>query len=382
MMVSHELATDTTFLKLCLGLLSYTEEDGYKKDWPYPPGLMLAMNDLSLHMEDKFPKTWREFIAYCEKPLAVWYPNSVTVEHFGGEYQLLKAGRLTEQAQDFLNELPITLLTEQEWRGYVPQSVLDNQVLADLIHRLHGEEDQTAAQQEYVTVRSFLIEHCWIGRRAERTLNQSGLKKERIDWIKKSFYRIGHGDLWECDRCGVLRMEGDRLIGIKPDYCDDHREGLPHIRQIQEYSFLQLNNGTHLRTFIPGRAELAIFEEAERLNDEYPDCIFGVERYPSLDSYDLRVQFSDEVWAVDVKDIADPETMAKKVKPLDNDGALTHQQGFYVIPDRRLIQQPDYLTNVRRRTAAIKPPLISLISQTEFCDRMQTKCKSLLKKRR
>jgi hypothetical protein len=67
-----------------------------------------------------------------------------------------------------------------------------------------------------------------------------------------------------------------------------------------------------------------------------------VELWPAFDRYDLRIVFPNrEVWAVDVKDWANPFLLARRVKPIPSDPPWT--RAYFVFPDERRAQREDYL---------------------------------------
>jgi len=363
------------FIELILGLALYHEE---RDKWRsrYPSGLVHAMNAIALEKGTEFPKTFTAFLAQCRQPLEAWY--SLAIDGFSKLFAVLDDNGLTEPASDFLFGLPSDLVEQQRRYGFVPVSVLDNFEMLQFLNNMREMEDKAEAQHTYAVIRSFLIEHSWIERRTLKQLRQEKMSEETINWVKDTFYEEDNSgeDVYFCDYCGVLRVVDGRLVGIKPSYCDDHMES-PHVQKTEVNAYSRLRIGIHQRTFLPGRAEFAIFNGADKLHDEFPDHLTDVVRYPGLDTYDLRLVFRDEVWAVDVKDIADPEDMSKKTLPIDKADGITHDKGFYVVPDRRFRFIPDYMQQVRR-AKPIKPPLY-LCSQEEFCDKMRTKCTDLVK---
>jgi hypothetical protein len=97
-----------------------------------------------------------------------------------------------------------------------------------------------------------------------------------------------------------------------------------------------------LRRFVaaPGRAELRLEMKLKQLR-------LAVELWPAFDRYDLRVTFSDgEVWAVDVKDWADPGLLARRIRadgetPIPMTPSWT--RAYFVFPNERKIERPDYV---------------------------------------
>jgi len=343
----------------------------------YPPGLVRAMNSLALAMGAGFPRTFTAFLQLCRTPLGEWYP--FPLEANMKRWALLQGAHLSESALDLMFQLPKEVIEQAARRGFVPQSVLDNQRFALFIDEMRNLADRAEAQHLYDTIRSFLISHSWITRDELRALRASGIDAERIEWVKEALYEPDDGDdIYVCERCGILRRHNGRLVGVKPIFCDDHYLDASHIQHLVTGTRTRLKIGIHQRTFIPGQAEKVLFEAAEALHDEFRDHLTRVERYPGLDSYDLRLVFRDEVWAVDVKDLSNADDLAQAIQPLNDSGDLHHDHAFYVVPDRRLSFAPDYLEEANRCRRGQHPEIV-LLTQSTFIQKMRTKCADLVR---
>jgi len=93
-----------------------------------------------------------------------------------------------------------------------------------------------------------------------------------------------------------------------------------------------------LRRFVsaPGRTELALYTKLTN------DLKLSVELWPIFDAYDLRVIFPDkDVWAIDVKDWANPFLLARRVDPIPTN--LPWTWAYFVFPDDRRLQRSDYV---------------------------------------
>lgn len=158
-------------------------------------------------------------------------------------------------------------------------------------------------------------------------------------------------EFYECERCGILEWREGRWQGIRPDYCSAHRLDAPHIHRYDKPQNLRrLIYGIHLRTFLPGRAEIRLFDWADELHQLYPAELIGVEHYPGFDTYDLRLNFGDgTVWGVDVKDHKHPTGLAAKVKPPYGQGELAYSKMYFVVPDARVDAVSDYWEVLHRQ---------------------------------
>ncbi len=92
-----------------------------------------------------------------------------------------------------------------------------------------------------------------------------------------------------------------------------------------------------LRRFVgaPGLAEVSLAQQLAALG-------LTVELWPDYDAYDLRVTFpAGKVWAIDVKDWADPFLLARAAKPFKANPVW--DEAFFVFPDERKLDRPNYL---------------------------------------
>jgi len=87
--------------------------------------------------------------------------------------------------------------------------------------------------------------------------------------------------------------------------------------------------------------------------------------WPEYDAYDLLVPLPDgQVWAVDVKDWANPALLGRHIKPLPE--TPRYDKVFVVVPDHRLRRRANYLDvairNIRRTVAS----KLVLMSERQF----------------
>ncbi|NEP83977.1 MAG: hypothetical protein F6K39_41165 [Okeania sp. SIO3B3] len=110
--------------------------------------------------------------------------------------------------------------------------------------------------------------------------------------------------------------------------------------------------------------------------EAYPDQLVEVELWPGIDRYDLRLQFKDEVWSVDVKDYKDAYRLGQKIKndKLYNIGSLSWDQGFYVFPTYRQQQHANYQEYVIREASPL-PSNIRIVSEQHFRELVADKLK-------
>lgn len=360
------------FLNLVFGLEAHL---GYNA-LVVPKSLRRALNVLSLTLADQFPKTLYRFIEWCHRPVDAWYPLSIPVT-FNPSEPILYDRRLSEEAKEFCLSAAEQMQIDLSSQDDVPQTVLDNRQMSELIRSLREDGNNHEVQRLYVDVRSFLIEHSWT------TPDQLRQQSRAVFQELREFYEevtiLSGEEPKMCDRCGLLRWRDGRWQGVKPGFCSDHGPGSPYIHSIPYTGrFLRLREGNHLRTFLPGQLERALFSLAEQMQDTYPDHLVGVERYPGLDTYDLRLTFRDEeVWAVDAKDQSYPRRLAAQIKPMYGEGDLAYVYAFYVIPDERRLDA-DYWEHLEHAVGVL-PGNLFIMSVSEFQQRVEQKLKLLSK---
>jgi hypothetical protein len=171
-------------------------------------------------------------------------------------------------------------------------------------------------------------------------------------YLRDGSYRL-------CGRCGCLlvplirggyRCELDRCRG---DGGSTLGAALP-----SQAGVLQLSRPLRMFITSPGLAET---ELAAKL------LLLGIEpeMWPAFDAYDLRVPLPDgTVWAVDVKDWANPSLLGRGTRPLR--GEPPYDRAFIVIPEYRFRVREDYARVFKHHLAADVRGLIDIRSDTQF----------------
>jgi hypothetical protein len=102
---------------------------------------------------------------------------------------------------------------------------------------------------------------------------------------------------------------------------------------------------------LPGRPEADLARALEKLGAT-------VVWWPDVDAYDLLVIWPDgRRWAIDVKDWRTPYALALRLRTLPSYPSgheFAYADGFVVIPDDRTRKQRNYLTILRRHSAALR----------------------------
>jgi hypothetical protein len=119
-----------------------------------------------------------------------------------------------------------------------------------------------------------------------------------------------------------------------------------------------------LRMFItgPGLAEIELEKSLADLGVE-------AEMWPDFDAYDLRITLPDQqVWAVDVKDRANPVLLGRQARPLP--ASPPYDRGFLVVPQYRFDDQEAYQRIFSHHCADDVKRRLSLLSDEVFLKRV------------
>ena len=101
-----------------------------------------------------------------------------------------------------------------------------------------------------------------------------------------------------------------------------------------------------LRVFVtgPGLAETDLERQLGELG-------LHVRMWPEFDAFDLLVSRpAGRVWAIDVKDRANPALLGRSTRPFRT--SPTHTDAFLVVPHYRLVEREDYQRVFRRHLPA------------------------------
>lgn len=366
---------------LIIGLVKLLQQDC---KYPYPELFQRACNTLALTMRNvvPYPRTLAGFLKLLEEPVQAWYLLAVP-EAFDSDFGLTYDGRLSEEASRyFYDELLERTQLPESASTITQQLAIENYQFQKLLERLRerSDRDPELAQEEYVLLRSFLIENPYTTTAQLRQKFGTG----KIQYIKAQ--EVGdlyddcdeHVAYWNCDRCGPLTEKYGRLHGSKPSVCNDHRKSLSYVHRIaSERELRQIKRGIHLRICLPGIHELRLFYKLKALQQSHQEQLSTVLLYPGLDRYDLQLCFRDgTTWAIDVKDYRNPYQLAAKLFPIYGEGTLQYNESFYVLPNDRVLRYDNYI-QIAREEATKLPASTRILSAAEFEECVITQITSL-----
>ena len=368
-------------------LLVGLEEWFESKKTTYPRTLRHSMNLLSLRMGKDYPKTFTGLLELFHQPTRTWWRGE-PLEKFAMDTPLLEDDALSPEAHGYLDDV---WEDEPKFRGTLEQlgSFLDNQKFRELQRRLREAypTDPEGAQREYVNLRRFLIENPYAD---VVTLSQAfrGARHVREDEVRELYREVtdsllfpnskGENVAWICRQCGPLYIRDGRREAVKAGLCGRHcpkNEG--GWREVPPSGKLRvLRRALHERVAAPGIPELVLFEWLEAEQKRLPKCVEALHLYPGIDTYDIQIRFQDETWALDVKDIYNPQSFVRKVKPIYGEGKLAWNRAFYIYPAYREQQRSDYATVAH--TAAC-PADTKIVNDERFKSLVREKLRELNK---
>jgi hypothetical protein len=372
---------ENVFPYLAIGLAKYTESD---RKYPYPDELFFALNQLSLAMLTTYPSTITDLFELFEKPLDQWWPGVLPVG-IDPRFELLYEGELDEQVVEFLLEYQLPeKATLQDL-----QIVFDNQLMVKILNTARSAyaTDPAGACKEYAAIRQFVITNPWTSReelrRQFRSLNHINIEDVGALYEESHFFqstllhqRPGTKEAyyWNCPLCGPLYQRHQRIGSLKPNACSGRCPGPQGWQALDPLSHpLVLKRGIHLRTLIPGTAEIEIYQWLTQAAQSTTPALQQVILWPGVDCYDLqlRIQRSSqqsEILAIDVKDYKDPFVLGRHIAQDNRQFAekeLQWDRWYYVYPSYREQQRSDYRDCVLRAAGQL-PSKVSIVSAKQL----------------
>jgi hypothetical protein len=176
-------------------------------------------------------------------------------------------------------------------------------------------------------------------------------------YLRDGAYRL-------CGRCGCLLVPLTRGgYRCELDRCRNDGRSSPGTTLPAHAGAVQLRRP--LRVFItsPGIAETELGATLRAYG-------LDPELWPQFDAYDLRISFPDDtVWAVDVKDWANPALLAARTRPLRPEPR--YDKAFVVIPEYRFAVREDYARVFRHHLAAEARGRVEVCSDKQFAAKVR-----------
>lgn len=380
------------FPYLVIGLAEWLEQE--TRSYPYPPFFQDSLNRLSLSLLYEYPQTMAGIVRLFSQPLEEWWIGEYPAE-FAPEEPLIEDGALSYEAMNYLD-----YLSQQEKLSYQDslariEIVVDNRKFRKLFERLREKSliDAEGAQDDYVTLRRFLIEHpyVWITE-ISRVFSQTKyvdaadvgalyVETGQVTDLMQFPDKKGHPHFWLCERCGPLYVRRGQLESVKPTVCDfrcrrhqDEWQKMAPSRQLRV-----LRKGIHIRVHLPGIPELQLFTWLQEQYQKHPQLLLDVALWLRIDVYDIQLRFADAVWAIDVKDHHRPHLLGRILADLYREGSLYWDKGFYVYPTYREKQRLDY-REAARQEIGNRLTNMEVVSDEVFKSRVRQKIQTMKKR--
>lgn len=158
---------------------------------------------------------------------------------------------------------------------------------------------------------------------------------------------IEAGQVRLCGHCGWTLERYDGRTRCAGEFCGVLTEDFTcgtGVRAVPPSGvLLRVRKAIRQYVVAPGRYEIQLYDALRTEG-------IAVELWPDFDTYDLRVDVGQEVWAVDIKDWKYAHLLAPRLLPFSKDTDLPWDKAFYIVPDAR-VRDDSYLTFLKTATA-------------------------------
>jgi len=341
---------EMTLSLIATGLMQLHEQvvDGKNLRYPYPISLERGLNKLTvikLMRVQNAPQGIPDLLHWCHQDLSTWQLK-LPEDAISGNDRLME------------DQMPTNLCESWAYANPDVEAELSEQKLMKALFDVCQSND---AKWLYTNVRKLFITNPVL---TALDYQQAQIEPDleiaseiiRMAYVPAPSNTLIDGEYLCCAKCGNLLI---RTPSNQP-MCENERcelSGLKIGRKIsQRDQAYWLRRG--LRRFVnaPGIAEVELATHLESLD-------LQIELWPNYDSYDLRVHMPDgKVWAVDVKDWANPFILAKRVKPIPTDPDW--DKAFFIFPNERHQQRSDYMRAFRNNTQVLRGRTTAMFSST------------------
>lgn len=314
----------------------------------YPPSLQVALNHfeyLRLNLPDQHP--WKanplhipRLLEWATRPFSDWPFLFVEANLVSPHDVFLQNGFPTRVCEDWA-------LSNTD----VEAEMFQHQVISEI--RASAIQDNRVGR--YREARRFFSEHPVAFEEDLDLLNANREVASVQPIIQQAYYSaplsFAVDNHWYlCWNCGnlLIPLRGQELQ-CENERCWDQGVNLRGESISISRQLFWLHRALRRFTFYPGQAELRLEERLSQISN------VEVELWPSFDRYDLRLTFTrhdNEMWAVDVKDWANPNLLGDRVTRIANDG---WSRAFFVFPRERTRKTgpyPDYVRQFNTRASA------------------------------
>lgn len=311
--------------------LAQQTASGQAPKLPYPIPLQRGLDRfvaVCLRRDVPPPQGAPGLLAWCHQPLHSW-PLELPVGAIGINDTLLQDNRPTEVCEEWAYD-------ERDIEAEIGEQSIMSAVLTKCRN--------INAPESYQAFRRLLIESPVLTQFEFQKHNLNPILRPLSEYLTAAYQpaptvHSRNGYFYCCPICNNLlwRTVDDVLICENKLCYPSEKE--PQQRIPQDQGVLWVTRGIRRFVSVPGIFELRL---ESRLKGLLGDD--NVEMWPAFDQYDLRLTFFDgEVWALDAKNWANPFLLAKDVQLNPIPSTPPWQKAFYVFPNERRQQRPDYV---------------------------------------
>lgn len=373
---------------LCVGLARAYEQDFHypfnDSNRPEDEGrsiLLYALSRLATEMTrhgQLYTYTLPQIFDLFEEPIEKWWPGGV--DHLPSDVEPYIT-LLDEKRLDYVDEwlelnvgtLPATIKNLSVVHEFIADKTMDQWV-----HYCREGPDDLA--EKYVQSRYFVVRNPWTT--PAKLAQQERIWGPKIYEFVLNFYEsyahfhqrtLHQGKYHLCPHCqGILEWRDGRPACAKHSVCGVQSRDYRNARSIPPANQMRLRPTIHKRICIPGLPEVDLYHwltddpAGPRLSKD------SVALWPGVDRYDLRLDFNNQVWAVDVKDYTSPVALGLKEKEKGGfknytpDDFLHWQRAFYVIPDYRFDRDKRYDKRVKDALGKARGRDVEVFSLSRF----------------
>lgn len=338
---SHVLRQDDLIRLAASGLVDLAErEAGHLREGvsPYPLSLQRVLSQLTLASWAAGrtpPGDITALVRWCRLPLKDW-PFALPVGLASEEDALVSDAGPTQ--------LCLSLALDA---GNPELEIVQNRIMGEAVRRCRDEQLQAA----YQAFRRLCIEEPVLDARRWARVQRSAVLNPVADLVDQAYVPVPtalqvQGVYAACRSCRGLMMPRDRGGWICA--LDQCRLGGTWRRVGSKYPadrpLWMLRRALRLFTHGPGLAELALERDAAAIPG-----VVAVVMWPGIDLVDLLIVFANgAVWAIDVKDHANPDLLAPKLSRFPaGDPLPSYQRAVLAIPQYREGRAPGFSDRVR-----------------------------------
>jgi hypothetical protein len=295
--------------------------------------IIYSMNSMLIKKNcENLPLNIPQFIKFLQSnTLSEVGFNEEEVEKVILNERILLNGRVNEVIKDWYNEI-VSILDEEE-------KAMKEFLLVCRSYR--GKEEETKYCNYYQKGRNLINKNNNIISNMEyKKLLQgyftSDLRNIMVSWRKD--ITINEEEITICPICGKMIEFGFGQEGRCSDICNyyikHNKLEFEKIKIQRGRQYSKFTNGIYKYVLLPNIAEDIIYN---KLNTFYG---IEIEHSPNMDEYDIKINVQGKEILIDVKDVADPGYLVRKLKENNSIRKLQKSRGmerYIVIPEHRRI---------------------------------------------